>query len=183
MADDSAGTTMPFVHLRNPVSPPSLFQDAERPDKCLESALLALYVQSDSGHVRTHPFPPLPLCMLLLLSYTRSRVAAKGHLFGGDTVCPRNNVDVGVLNLSIGGVARTRSSPSSSSSQLSNTGIHPSLKIPPLPPFLKDLWCSRNSLTGGWRGSYNYTTLVILTQDTGAPSRARIKEPFGSGPT
>ena len=118
--------------------------------------------------------------MLLLLSYKRSRVAAKGHLFGGDTVCPRNNVDVGVLNLSIGGVARTRSSPSSSSSQLSNTGIHPSLKIPPLPPFLKDLSCSRNSLTcAGGAGpkiiqtilyySYNYTTLLVLTQDTGAP--------------
>ena len=80
---------LPFVHLRNATHPPSLFQDAERPDKCLESALLALYIQSDSGHVRTHPFPPLPLCMLLLLSYTRSRVAAKGHLFGGDTVSPK----------------------------------------------------------------------------------------------
>ena len=141
----------------------------------------SLYTLSDSGHVRTHPFPPLPLCMLLLLSYTRSRVAAEGHLFGGDTVPEITLTWEGVLNLSIGGVAPTRNSPSSS--QLSNTGIHPSLKIPPLPPFLKDLWCSRNSLTGGWRGSYNYTTLVILTQDTGAPSRAGIKEPFGLGPT
>ena len=85
---------LPFVHLRtasqSPTSPPSLFQDAERPDKCSECALPALYIQqSDSRHVQTHPFPPLPLCMLLLLSYTRSWVAAKGHLFGGDTVSPK----------------------------------------------------------------------------------------------
>ena len=89
MADDSAATTICplFTCAIPPTHPPSLFQDAERPDKCSECALPALYIHS--GHVRTHPFPPLPLCMLLLLSYTRSRVAAKGHLFGGDTVSPK----------------------------------------------------------------------------------------------
>ena len=82
----------PAHRLAIRTSPPSLFQDAERPDKCSECALPALYIQqSDSRHVRTHPFPPLPLCMLLLLSYTRSLVAAKGHLFGAgrDTVSPK----------------------------------------------------------------------------------------------
>ena len=121
----------PAHRLAIRTSPPSLFQDAERPDKCSECALPALYIQqSDSRHVRTHPFPPLPLCMLLLLSYTRSRVAARDTCLVG-TLCPRNNVDVRVLNLSIGGVARTRSS----SSQLSNTGIHPHLKFLPSPLF------------------------------------------------
>ena len=61
MADDSAGTTMPFVHLRNPVSPPSLFQDAERPDKCLESALLALYTVG----FRARPHTPLPTIAIM----------------------------------------------------------------------------------------------------------------------
>ena len=81
--------------------------------------------------------------------------------------CPRNNARV--LNLSIGGVARAQNSPSSS--QLSNTGIHPSLKIPLLPPFLKDLWCSRNSLTCAGGAAPKIIQLCSSSPKTPAPRR------------
>ena len=144
------------------------------------SALPALYIQHGRIHC-TYEHTPSHHCHYACYYCRVTHGAGKGHLFSGDTgtltmACPRNNARV--LNLSIGGVARAQNSPSSS--QLSNTGIHSSLKIPLLPPFLKDLSCSRNSLTcaGGARPifihtilhyTYNYTTLLILTQDTGAP--------------
>ena len=169
---------LPFVHLRtasqSPTSPPSLFQDAERPDKCSQ---LSIY---NTAGFRARTNTPVPT-IAIMQAITAELHTEQGHLFSGDTgtltmACPRNNARV--LNLSIGGVARAQNSPSSS--QLSNTGIQPSLKIPLLPPFLKDLSCSRNSLTcAGGAGpiiihtilyyTYNYTTLLILTQDTGAP--------------
>ena len=124
---------MPFVHLRHPALPahPHCFRMLNcwtpgRQVPCIWTPIQDTYVHT--------PFPPLPLCMLLLLSYTRNRVALGTCLVWTrptSAFSPRNNIDVRVLILSSGGVARTQRS----SSQLSNTGIHPSLNIPPTPPF------------------------------------------------
>ena len=173
---------LPFVHLRTasqsgPAHPHCFRMLNARTSAPNALSQLSIYNTAGFGARTNTPLPTIAI----MHAITAELHTEQGHLFSGDTgtltmACPRNNARV--LNLSIGGVARAQNSPSSS--QLSNTGIHPSLKIPLLPPFLKDLSCSRNSLTcAGGAGpifihtilyyTYNYTTLPILDQDTGAP--------------